>query len=547
MNLFNIAQSGLSAAQAAVNVVGNNISNAMTDGYNRQNIILGEAGGRSTRYGFFGYGVQANDVKRSYDGFLNNQVRGATSQSEALNGRYEQLSQIDNIFGDSTNNISVTLGNIFSAMSKMSSDPASAAARQEVYSQFKSIANQYQTNSQTLTGLEKSTNTKITQAVDDINGCAKQLATLNKEIGLVQASGGSLPSDLLDQRDQVLSKLSGLTGIRVNENSTTGRVDVILPNGYSLVNGDSVCELKTQPAADNPNKLQVAYTDSAGNTMLLDDDEMPTGSLGGLFTFRNTDLKDAENQLNQLALQMATKFNEVNKAGYDQDGEAGKDIFSLADPQAMANSANRSDATLNITRTDATAVQAEDYTLTFNGPTNSDWTVKTADGRTITPEIGDDGALNFEGVSVKPQGTPQANDSFRFNPLSGVADSISVNISSGGEIAASDSSDPSEQSNNENIKKMLDIANQQLIGKSTLGEAYASLVSSVGSSMNTLQSGCVTANGVLAQWNQQQQSVVGVDINEEYINMTMYTKYYQANTQVLQTAVTLFDTILNIK
>jgi len=547
MNLFNIAQTGLNAAQAAMNVVGNNISNSMTEGYSRQNIILGEAGGRTTAYGFFGYGAQTNDVQRCYDAFLNNQVRGATTQFQGLNGRYEQLSQIDNIFGDDTNNLSVTLGNIFEAMTKMSSDPASTAARQELFSQFKSVADQYQSNSNTLTGLEKSTNTKIGQAVDDINGYAKQLASLNKEIAKVQATRGGLPSDLLDQRDQLLTSLSGLTGIRVNENSTTGRVDVTLANGLSLVNGDSVCELNTQPAADNPEKIVVSYTDSAGNPMLLDENTMSGGTLGGLFTFRNTDLKEAENQLNQLALQMATRFNQVNQEGYDQNGDAGSTLFSVADPEAIANRLNSGDASLTITRSDATAIQPEDYTLTFTGPASSDWSVKTADGRTLTPTVGDDGSLNFEGLTVRPQGTPQPDDSFQLNPLSGVAGSLTVAIGSGAQIAASDSADPSEQSNNENIKKMLDIKNQQLVGKSTLNEAYASLVSSVGSSMSTLQTSCKTSEGVLSQWSQQQQSVTGVDINEEYINLQMYTQYYRASSQVLQTATTLFDTLLSIK
>ncbi|RPE04636.1 flagellar hook-associated protein FlgK [Candidatus Pantoea deserta] len=547
MNLFNIAQGGLSAAQSALNVVGNNLSNAMTTGYSRQEIILGEAGGRTTRYGFFGYGVQTDDVKRCYDSFLNNQVRGSTSQFQALDGRYQQLSQIDDMLGDDTNNLSVTLGNIFGAMEKVSHDPVSTAARQEVLSQFKAIANQYQSNSSTLNGLEKSTNKKISQTVDDINACAKQLASLNSEMAKVKAASGNLPADLLDQRDQVLSQLSGLTGIRVNENSTTGRVDVTLANGLSLVNGDGVCELKAQPAADNPNKTVVSYIDAAGNSMLLDEDKMSGGSLGGLFKFRNTDLTDARNQLNQLALQMANQFNEVNKGGYDANGDAGVDIFAMADPQAIANTANQSDATLDISRTDIGAIRAEDYTMTFKGPSSSDWSVTTSDGRTITPTVGDDGSLSFEGITVKPQGTPQANDSFVFNPVSGVADSLSVAITDGGYIAASGSADASDVSNNENIMKMIDIKNQQIIGKATLNEAYASLVSSVGSSMTALNSGRTTAASVASQWEEQQQSVSGVDINEEYINLQMYTQYYQANSQVLQTATTLFDTILSIK
>ncbi|MDU5829043.1 MAG: flagellar basal body protein [Mixta calida] len=60
MNLMYLAQSGLSAAQSSLNVVGNNLNNASTPGYSRQNIVLGQAGGKNTSYGFFGYGVQVN-------------------------------------------------------------------------------------------------------------------------------------------------------------------------------------------------------------------------------------------------------------------------------------------------------------------------------------------------------------------------------------------------------------------------------------------------------------------------------------------------------
>ena len=45
----------------------------------------------------------------------------------------------------------------------------------------------------------------------------------------------------------------------------------------------------------------------------------------------------------------------------------------------------------------------------------------------------------------------------------------------------------------------------------------------------------------------QQQSVSGVDVNEEMVNLQMYAQYYQANAQVLKTAVDIFDTLLSIK
>ncbi|CQJ00089.1 flagellar hook-associated protein FlgK [Yersinia frederiksenii] len=547
MNLMYLAQGGLSSAQSALNVVGNNINNALTLGYSRQSIILGEAGGKTTNYGFFGYGVQVNGVQRAYDGFINNQVRGAAAEFQAISSRFQQASQIDDMYGDSTNNISVAFGNIFESMQKMSSDPVNLASRQETYSQFNTISYKFQSDSKTLDGLEKSTNTQIKQSVDDINGCANQIANLNSQIEKIYWQTGNVPADLLDQRDLLLDKLSGQVGIRVNENPTTGRVDVTLTNGLTLVNGDKAYALEATPSPANPNRLEVAYIDASGNAMLLDENKFTEGNLGGLFKFRNEDLVSARNDLNQLALQMANEFNTVNAQGYDLYGNPGGNIFNIADPVALANRNNSSDVALGVSYTNISEVNATDYTLVFKGPDESDWQITTSDGRTITPEIGDDGELIFEGISVMPSGVPEPGDSFLLNPLSGAAAGISVALTDGSQIAASSSSDVDDESNNENLQALLAVKDKQMIGKATFSEAYANMVSSVGSTVSGLKAEGTTSGKVFEQWAYQKQAVSGVDINEEYINMTMFSQYYQANAQVLQAAITIFDTILSIR
>ncbi|APG19380.1 UNVERIFIED_ORG: flagellar hook-associated protein 1 FlgK [Kosakonia oryzae] len=546
MNLFNLAQSGLSAAQNALNVVGNNLTNATTSGYSRQNIILGEAGGKSTNYGFFGYGVKTGDVQRAYDGFISNQVRGAATQYMSLTGRYEQVSQIDNMLGDSTNNISTSMDGLFEAMEAVSKDPVDPAARQGVLAQFNAIANQYRSNSSTLNGLEKSTNTQIDQTVTDINACTKQLAELNQQIEKIHGQTGGMPSDLLDQRDQLLNQLSQNIGIKVSENKETGTVDVSMGNGMALVSGGKSYQLQASTSAENPAQTVVSYVDASGNALALDENAT-SGKLGGLFKFRNEDLVSARDQLNQLALQMANKFNEVNGNGYDLNGNAGGDIFSIGNPQAVGNTDNAGSGSLDVSFTDITAVKSQDYQLVYNGPGSTDWTVTTRDGRAITPTIGGNGELEFEGISIMPGGTPQPGDSFTLNPTDGAADRIAVAITDGDEIAASSSADPTEESNNENILALIGIKDEEVVGKMTLSGAYASLVSSVGSSVSALKGDITTSAKVYDQWSLQQQSVSGVDMNEEYVNMQMFSQYYQANAQVLQTATTIFDTILSIR
>lgn len=547
MNLMHLAQSGLNAAQASLNVVGNNINNLYTVGYSRQSIVLGEAGGKTTSYGFFGYGVQVDGVNRAYNAFINDQLRSAQTSYSGLNSRYEQLKQIDDMLGDKSNNVSTSLNNIFGALEKISSDPVSMAARQEAMSQFKSTAYQFQTSARTLSGLEKSTNTQINQAVNDINTCTAALATVNAALYKTHAQTGGSPADLLDQRDLLLNKLSSLVGIKVDENQLTGEVNVALSNGLPLVRNDRTCLFEARPSAANPAQLEVAYTDASGNAIKLEEEKISSGKLGGLFNFRNKDLANARDQLNELALKMAHRFNEANKAGFDIDGVAGGDIFTIADPVALVNRNNQGNATLDISFDDIPAVKPQDYTVVYKGPGANDWLISDSSGKQVTPTIGAQGELTFDGITIQPQGKPEVDDSFVFNPAGGAAEKIAVAINHGDKIAASSSDDADEESNNENIKDMIAIKNETLIGKATLTEAYASLVSYVGSSVNSLGGDKEIAKNVQKQAIEDYQNVAGVNEEKEYVYMQMYTKYYQANAQVLQTATTIFDVILSIR
>lgn len=546
-NLMYLARSGLSSAQSALNVVGNNMNNAFTEGYSRQSIVLGQAGGKTTSYGFFGYGAQVDGVQRAYDGFVNNQLRSATTNFMSLHGRYTQLTQIDNMLGDDSSNVSASLNSIFSAMEKVSSDPVSAAARQETLSNMQSLTYQYNSYNNTLTGLEKSTNTLISQSVNDINTATEQLANINKEISKIQAQTGGVPADLLDQRDVLLNRLSQEIDIRVDENPTTGIVSVSMANGLPLVNGDRSYQLEASASPENPAQTIVSYVDASGNSLRLDESKTSGGNLGGLFKFRNEDLVSARNDLNMMALQMADRFNEVNGQGYDLNGNPGGDLFSFKNPTAQANRNNAGDATFDVSYSNVKDVQAQDYTLTFKGPGQDDWEVTRADGSKVTPTIGENGELEFDGLSMMPNGTPQPGDSFRMNSVENVSGSLKVAITSGDQIAASSSDDPSDESNNENIKALIGIRDERLVGNATLTEAYASLVSGVGSAMNSLKSNLETSAKVVTSVQTQQQSVAGVDIYEEYVNLQMFQQYYQANAQVLQTAVSIFDTILSIR
>ncbi|UKJ19833.1 flagellar hook-associated protein FlgK [Enterobacter mori] len=545
-NLYNLARNGLSVAQAGLRVTGDNLTNGMSGNYSRRSLLIGELGGMSTPQGFYGYGARIGGVERAYDAFANNQLRDSLSSYASLTGRMGQLADIDDMLADSADNVDVSLSKLFKDMATLSGDPADGPARAAVFTSLDVLANRYNASAKRLSGLEKSTNTQIENSTNKINELTAQLAQLNKQLERHQGSG-TPPADLLDQRDALLEGLSEQIGITVNEDHTSGRVTVTLPDGRPLVSGDSAYKLQTSPSDADPNKMIVSYVDANGKASPLDENNMTKGHLGGLFKFRNEDLVIARQDLDQIAFMMAHRMNDQNRAGFTPDGTAGGDLFSLPDIKAIANAKNAGgDALDQIRVTDFKQVKSESYDISFDG---TDWVVKGADGRNVSLDPAAlPGALKFDGIEITLPTPPTAvaGDKFTLNPMAGAAEDISRKITSAQDFAASDDV-TGAPGNNKNLEEMLKIQTEALIGKDTLSAAYASLAGKIGKSASDVKSYAASAETDLRTKYDSKQALSGVNMDEERINLDMFGQYYRASAQLLQTANDMFDALLAIR
>jgi flagellar hook-associated protein 1 len=83
-------------------------------------------------------------------------------------------------------------------------------------------------------------------------------------------------------------------------------------------------------------------------------------------------------------------------------------------------------------------------------------------------------------------------------------------------------------------------------GSDTLTTAYSDFIDNIGNVTDQLQTQSTSQTAVLNQATSQQQSVSGVNLNEEASNLIEYQQLYQANSKVIQTAQTLFQTLIGI-
>lgn len=158
-------------------------------------------------------------------------------------------------------------------------------------------------------------------------------------------------------------------------------------------------------------------------------------------------------------------------------------------------------------------------------------TVKGLDGNSTTYPVGtanipykEGDSFNFGGINISMTGTPAQGDTFSIAPnAGGVAD-------------------------NRNAVALAGLQTKNILdgGKATFQGSYAQTVSYVGNKTREVQVSGLASMALLQQTTTQQQSVSGVNLDEEAANLLRYQQAYQACGKVMQIASTLFDVVIGI-
>jgi flagellar hook-associated protein 1 len=134
-------------------------------------------------------------------------------------------------------------------------------------------------------------------------------------------------------------------------------------------------------------------------------------------------------------------------------------------------------------------------------------------------------SMTFNGITVAISGTPSNGDYFTIDPNTG-------GVSDG-----------------RNALLMGALQNKKTMGNGTasFSDAYGQLVSTIGNKARQVQIANTAQTSLTAQIRSAQQSVSGVNQDEETANLLMFQQMYQANAKVIQTASSMFDAVLGIR
>ncbi|OAN89148.1 flagellar hook-associated protein FlgK [Marinobacter sp. EhC06] len=434
--LIGIGLTGILSHQAALNTTGNNITNANTPGYSRQEVLFETQEGQRTGAGTIGSGVNVADIRRLANEYLVQQVREDSTlygEQEALNS---ELSRLDNLLGGETTGLSNALNNFFASLQNAAEDPTSLPQRQLVLSEAQQVVNRFQALNQEFIQQRESIKTQMQQGVKDANTLLKSIAELNLAIsespGIAQ---GQMPNELLDKRDEKLRQLSELVSIKVTPTDGS-QVNVSLSNGLSLVVGSNASTLGTRENAEDPTRLE--FTLNNGGRTLNIDEQITGGKLGGLLRFDTEGLKPAFDELGRIAIALSDTMNHQHEIGMDLEGELGglffTDINSLEAQRSRVvpngNNAPSTTGQLAVEITDSSALPAGRWTLQFSGDGRSYELIDQATGKTVNQGRLPDPAqseISMPGFNIRVEGgTFNAGDKYLIQPSRNAAESIGL-------------------------------------------------------------------------------------------------------------------------
>jgi len=330
---LNNAISGLRAAQQQMSVISNNISNASTPGYSRQILpqnsqIIGSTGQP--------VGVRTENIIRQVDLDLSRDLWTQVSASSSYDVQVRYLQQIQTFNGppDSGFSIAAQITDLRDSFSALSDIPDDSTQLQVTLGQAQSVANKLNDYSDYITTLRNDTVSDINTTVLEINNLLQEIAALNTDARGAERFGRST-AGVEDNRDIKVQELAELIDISFFER-TDGVLVIQTRDGMELateeprrlayesapVSADQYYDDTVPPVVSGAIPGVFVVYEGVNGTIQTDITERrPGGRLGGLIELRDDTLPSYTAQIDELAYQLASRFDQQGLTLFtDQNG-----------------------------------------------------------------------------------------------------------------------------------------------------------------------------------------------------------------------------------
>ena len=581
MSLFGSIQMGgntLRAMQIGLHVVGNNIANANTPGFIREEVVYQTAPVMRKGNLILGLGVEIAGIVQKVDHFIQDRLIGARSDraaAEAAAQAYRDIESVLDALNGANKNLGASLTSFFNAIHEVTKEPGNLVARQLVVSAGEELAKNIGVLHNKVFEIQESLNQRIVAMSDDINSVAEEIRELNVKIASTEGgrATGSEAGALRSQRQAAVERLSELIGVRVSEQASGGLA--VSVGGELLVFEGQRREVNID--FSDVDGVAMAVVEFADTNSPL---EITSGELSGLYAARNTVAGGFLASLDELAATLAFEFNKIYSQGQGLVGfQQLTSTETVSDPGAALDAAGLAfapvsgafnviiqnagtglttehtisidldgldqDTTLNSLTAQLDAIDGLSASVSASGAlelaSESD-TIRFA----FAPSVGDstsdpNGVLAALGLNTFFTGSSASslgvNEELKGVGRKGLDNSAKFAASLGGINGGSD---------NAIILAGLLERPLHLAGDASLADLYNQLVGDIANDSAVAQAAAEGFGVFEGTLDGQFQAISGVNIDEEAITMITLQRIYQASARYIQTLSELLDVLVNM-
>lgn len=567
MSLFGslqMAGNTLQAMQVGLHVVGNNIANANTPGYVREEVMYSPAPVQKKGSLVLGLGVEVDGIVQKIDKFVLERLRNATSDRKSAEIQEKAYTDLETLIGELSNtDLSTAFTGFFASVDDALNDNDNLATRNLVVLKGQALAQDINRLYQRASTLHGELDTRIGTIAREVNTLTEQIRQLNLKISNIEGGGlsGSDAGGLRTERNNAVAKLAALIDIRVNE-QPSGTLTVSVGGELLVIDGiRREVESGGETSADL-GAAEIRFVD-VGNKL-----DARGGELAGLYAARDTIVGSFLGNLDALAGNLAFEFNKLYSQGQGLEG-----FESLTSHVGVHDA----DAPLDAAGLQFTPVNGSFNLLVHNRNTNVTEThVIDIDLNGLDDDLSlNDLASALNAIpsikaSIDPAGrltiaSAAADTDFAFaDDTSGVLAALGLNtfftgskasdlgvnaelhgIHNAAKFAASLGGIGADAGNTERLAEFFTRRLESNNGAS-LADRYEQLVSGI-------SQGATVARGVAegfrvfeATLEGEANALSGVNIDEEAIRLIALQRTYQASARFIQTISQLMDVLVNI-
>ncbi|MBC3888629.1 flagellar hook-associated protein FlgK [Acetobacterium paludosum] len=521
---FQVASRALEASQASINVTGNNIANVNTDGYTRQRVDVNAvtSSGATEKYANneakTGLGAEAVRTTQTRDAYLDTRYRNQNAETSSYNTKVSGLTDLQSVFDEAdTAALQSELSSFTKDLQTFSQTPTSSDIAETILASAQKVTQYINMYADRVAEVKTEQVQNLDIAVNsDFNTDVKNIASLNGQIREEEIHGNT-PNDLYDQRNSLIDKLSSVAAIKVS--STPEKIS----NDLTISN------------------LSISITDPTTNKSITIVDKDKYGAL----SYKD----DTATDTISLSMTDAKGNDQTNVNNYFSNGTVKGYLDILNGKGSYA------------TGTENTAQGISYYSKTMDIFANKFASVLNDINANVTTTI-----TNTDGTTTSTVAPGTAKPLFTSSDGSSTNNITAANIQVSSAwlknatyITTTPTTASTTSGSNDNILRMVSAMNddqkfdytpegsttKSIVFTGSYNKYMTSLLTGLSTDVKLNTSFQTTAKSVLATINTSRESVSGVSLNEEGVNLTAYQKVYNAAVKYFNILDENLDKIIN--